>query len=544
MKFGRVPVGEAVGALLAHSVKVGGKAFKKGRHLSAEDVAALAADGAQDVVVARLEPHDLGEDEAAATVAAGLGGEHVSLSAAFTGRANLFAEARGVLVVDAPRLDRLNLVHESVTVATLPNYALVEPRQMLATIKIIPFAAPRAVVEECRAIGVEGGPLLRVAPFRRKRIGLIQTTLPGVKPTVLDKTVGTTRARIEAVGSILVCELRCAHEEDAIAAVIAETRDHDCGIVLIAGASAIVDRRDVLPAGIERAGGEVAHFGMPVDPGNLILMASLDGRPVVGLPGCARSPKLNGYDWVLQRLAADVPVTARDIMTMGLGGLLTEIPSRGLPRAEATEPGETAAPASAPRIAALVLAAGQSRRMGAANKLLSEVDGVPMLVGAVRTALASKARPVFVVTGHEAGRVRGALGDSKVTFVANPDYAGGLSTSLKAGIRAMGSDIDGVVVCLGDMPRVRPEHIDRLIAAFNPVEGRSICVPTFNGKQGNPVLWDRRYFQEMLALSGDVGAKHLIGANAESVVEVAMPDAGILLDVDTPQALAALERPA
>jgi molybdenum cofactor cytidylyltransferase len=198
---------------------------------------------------------------------------------------------------------------------------------------------------------------------------LIQTRLPGTKESVLDKTVAVTARRIDACGGRLVGEQRCAHAVDALAARI---RAVSADLVLIAGASAITDRRDVLPAAIEAAGGVVEHFGMPVDPGNLLLLARLGDRPVLGLPGCARSPKLNGFDWVLQRLAAGLPVGRADIMAMGVGGLLMEIPTRPQPR--------DGTPARPGVVAAIVLAAGQSRRMGPDNKLLALVDGRPIRV--------------------------------------------------------------------------------------------------------------------------------------------------------------------
>jgi molybdenum cofactor cytidylyltransferase len=538
VKFGRIPAREAAGALLAHSVKLPTGGFKKGRELSGDDVAKLLGAGIETVVAARLEPDDVLEDEAATVVAEAVCGENVSMTAAFTGRANLVAEAAGVVVLDRERLDRLNLVDESVTVGTLPAYGVVAPKQMVATVKIIPFAVPRATVDACAAIGREAGALLRVAPFRPKRVALVQTVLPGMKDRIFDKTAEITRARIEALGGEMVAELRCGHDEGEVADRLAEARVAKADIFLVAGASAIVDRRDVVPAGIERAGGRVVHFGMPVDPGNLILMGDWDGAPVVGLPGCARSPKLNGFDWVLQRLSADLPVGPREIMLMGPGGLLTDVPTRPLPRAEAIAED---APRE-PRITAVILAAGLSRRMGAANKLLAEVDGMPMLARVVDSVVASKAKPILVVTGHEAEAVRAALGDRPVTFVHNPAFAEGLAGSVKAGIDAVPPNADGAVVCLGDMPQVTGRHIDRLIAAFNPVEGRAICIPTWQGRQGNPVLWARRFFDEIMALSGDRGAKALIEEHGDQVAEVAVPDAGVALDIDTPEALASLAR--
>ncbi|HEX2115231.1 MAG TPA: molybdopterin-binding/glycosyltransferase family 2 protein [Alphaproteobacteria bacterium] len=535
MKFGEIPVADAVGAILAHSHRVAAGTLKKGRLLSAEDIAALQAAGIRAVIAARLEPDDVGEDAAAAAISRALAGDHLVVSAAFTGRANLYAARHGLAVIDAERVERLNLVDEAITVATLAPYTLVEPRQMVATIKVIPFAAPAASVEKCVSLGASA---VRIAPFARKAVGLIQTRLASVKPSVIANTVATTNARIAALGSQLVADAVCDHDQAAIAAQIDSFRARGCDVILVLGASAIVDRRDAIPAAVERAGGEVLHFGMPVDPGNLLLLGRIGAMPVLGLPGCARSPKLNGFDWVLQRLLADLPVSRTDIMRMGVGGLLTEIATRPLPRRTASP--EPSAVPRAPKIAAVILAAGRSSRMAPANKLLTEVEGQTMIARAVDAALGSQAGPVFVVTGHDSARVRQALGGQNVTIVENPAFADGLSASVRAGIGALPPDVDGAVFLLGDMPRVTATHIDRLIAAFNPDEGRTICVPTWRAKRGNPVLWSSRFFPEMRALEGDTGARGLIRQHAEQVCEVEMPDDGVLLDVDTPDALAAL----
>jgi molybdenum cofactor cytidylyltransferase len=536
VKFGETRLDEAEGAILAHSLKAGSRVLKKGRRLSAEDIAALQEAGFADVVAARLDPGDIGEDEAATLIAEAVAGPHLSVAAAFTGRVNLFAEADGVLVLDRARLDRLNLVDETATLATLPPYARLEPKQMVATVKIIPFAAPRDVVERCIAVARDGPPLLRLAPFEPHDIALIQTRTGGLKESILDKTDAVTEARVAALGSRLALKDRCPHATSDLAPRIRAALERGCDIVLIAGASAIVDRRDVIPAAIEAAGGRIEHFGMPVDPGNLMLLGRVGAVPVLGLPGCARSPKENGFDWVLQRLLAGVAVTQEDLMRMGAGGLLAEIPSRGQPRD--TTP-KSAAP-RAPKIAALILAAGQSRRMGSRNKLLAEIDGRPMVRRVADAVLAAGIRPAIAVLGHEAEQVRQALAGAELGFAENPDYALGLATSLRRGLAAVPDDVDGVLVCLGDMPLVGAAEIRRLVAAFNPVESRAIVVPTRLGKRGNPVLWARRFFAEMRGSAGDTGAKHLIGAHPEAVVEVEMPGDAVLVDIDTPQALAEL----
>ncbi len=539
MIFGPTSLDWAEGAILAHSLRLDGVVFKKGRILSAADVATLRGAGQTSVIAARLEADDVHEDAAATELAGAIMGIGLSATAAFTGRCNLLAEQRGLLVIDRERLDRLNQVDETLTVATLRPYEPVEPRQIAATVKVIPFAAPRAALDRCRQIAGET-PLIRVAAYLPRQVGLVQTSLPGTKPGLLDKTRQAVDARLSALDCAPAEELRCTHEETAVAQVIEALVADGCEIILVSGASAIVDRRDVVPAGMVRAGAAIDHFGMPVDPGNLILLAHRGETALIGLPGCARSPKVNGFDWVLQRLVAGIPVGRTDIMDMGAGGLLKEIANRPLPRAQAVA--EAAARvARAPRIATLVLAAGRSTRMGTANKLLADVGGRPMVRRVVDAARASQADPVVVVTGFEHDRVEAALASSEATLVHNPDYTAGLSTSLKRGVAALPEAVDGVVICLGDMPRVSAAVIDRLIAAFDPLEGRAICLSTWQGKRGNPVLIARRFFAEVQTIAGDVGAKALIGEYPEAVCEVAMTDDGVLCDVDTPEALAAIK---
>lgn len=545
MTFGEEAVEDAVGAILAHSLKAGVRMLKKGRVLTREDALALASAGIARVTVARLETGDIAEDEAADRLADACLGPLLARTRAATGRVNLSAETPGLLLLDRARIDRLNRLDEAVTLATLPPWSVVQPRDMVATVKIIPFAVDRRIVAAAVAIARQGGPLLEVRAFTGRKVGLVLTRLGATKESVLDGTVEATRDRVAALGAELLAEERCGHDTGEVAAALKRLKEAGARILLIAGASAVVDRRDVCPAAIVRAGGAIHHFGMPVDPGNLLCFGDLGGIPAVVLPGCARSPKLNGVDWVLQRLMADLRVGPKEIMGMGVGGLLKEIELRPLPRARAPDEDQGPAPKRGSRIAALVLAAGRSRRMAPLNKLLvKDATGKTMIARVVDNVLASRARPVIVVTGHEAEAVRTALPGREVVFVHNADYAQGLSSSLRVGIDALPPDVDAALVCLGDMPLVTAPMLDRLMAAFDPDEGREIVLPTFRGKQGNPMLWGRRFFAAMRQVTGDVGARHLAGEHGEAVHEVEMADDAVMRDFDTTEALAADPRAA
>ena len=529
MKFGPVPIAEAVGAILAHSVRHSTGVIRKGRALGDDDVATLRRDGIAEVVVARLGPDDVHEDAAAEQVARAIAGESVRVEPPFTGRSNLYAEAAGVFVADRALIDCINAVDPAITVATLAEYAAVEAGQMVATVKIIPFAVGQAALR--RVTDLAARPVTEVMAYRPLRVGLVATELPALKRSAMDKTRRLLDERLKPAGAAVMREDRVAHDTGKVAASLTEQKAQGADLLIVFGASAVVDAGDVIPAAIERAGGRVIRFGMPVDPGNLLVLGEIGDVPVIGAPGCARSPSENGFDWVLNRLLAGIDVTAGDIAGLGVGGLLMEIVTRPQPREEPPL-------AKHPNVAALLLAAGSSRRMGGPNKLVATIGGKPLVRIAADAALASAASSLTVVTGHRAAETEAALKGVRATFVNNPDHANGLSTSLRAGLAHIPADAEAVVVLLGDMPGVTPGMVDRVIGAYAPIKGAEIVVAGFAGQRGNPVLWSRRFFPELMAVEGDKGGRDVIAAHRDMVAEVDLGPAAAL-DVDTPAALAA-----
>ncbi|MGO4558939.1 molybdopterin-binding/glycosyltransferase family 2 protein [Rhizobiales bacterium 3FA27D7] len=527
MKFGPVPIDQAEGAILAHATNAGERRFRKAHRLEAADIAALQAAGVTEVVAAVLGARDLGEDAAAGAIARAMRHRDIEAKAATTGRVNLHALAAGVFTVDAAMIDAINAVDPAITIATLAHHAPVESGQMVATVKIIPFAVDRALVDAVLAI-CAGGEVFAVNAYRAIRLGVVQTVLPGVKPSVLDKTMRVTEARLARSGSRVTTERRVPHQAEAVAeAAGALARDND--MVVIFGASAMSDFADVVPAAIERAGGRVERAGMPVDPGNLLVLGRLNGKRIVGAPGCARSPKENGFDWVLDRLIAGLEVTGRDIAGMGVGGLLMEIPSR-------PEPRERPPAHAGERVHAVLLAAGRSSRMGGPNKLMALFDGKPLVRRTAERVLASKAVGTVVVSGHQRDRVRAALAGLDLAFTDNPDFADGLSTSLKAGIAALPASAAGALIVLGDMPGVASADLDRLIEAFAGSGGKAVVRASHDGRRGNPVLLPRSLFAAVAHLEGDTGARHLVETEGVEVIDVEI-GAGASVDVDTREAL-------
>ncbi|MGV6846744.1 MAG: molybdopterin-binding protein [Marinibacterium sp.] len=333
MIFGPVPVADAAGRILAHSLKVGQRRLRKGAVLSAEDVRALQDAGYGEVIVASLQHGDIDENTAASRIAAALLADPqnagLRVDAPFTGRVNLIADGPGVAIVDPAAIGAVNRVDPAITLATVARFQQVAPGGMVATIKVIPYgvADARVAAAESAARSGDGAPI-RLAPPAYQTAGLVMTVQAGGPDNAKGQAV--IDARLRALGLTLAQVVEVPHRAADVTRALSLI---DGDLVLILTASATSDIADVAPEAVRAAGGRIERFGMPVDPGNLLFLGCLGTRPVIGLPGCARSPVLNGADWVLSRVACGIEVTGDDIAAMGVGGLLKEIPTRPQPRA-------------------------------------------------------------------------------------------------------------------------------------------------------------------------------------------------------------------
>lgn len=531
MRFGALKLSEAEGSVLAHAVKAGDLRLPKGHLLTSADIAALAQAGIAEMIVAQPDRGDLLEDEAAARIAAAIAPDHLRFSAAATGRVNIYSRVHGLFVASRETIDRLNRIDPAITLACLADHVSVRPGDMVATIKIIPLALAGSLVEQAETL-LHTHTAFEVKPFAARNTALIATELPSLKRQVMDKTHAVLAARLRQSASQLTTEQRVAHTEDAVAAAIGDLKaDHD--LIVVFGASAVADSDDVIPAAIRRAGGVVDHVGMPVDPGNLIVLGRVGKVPVIGAPGCARSPRENGFDWVLDRILAGEWPSPHDITGLGVGGLLKEIPTRPQPR-------EPAAPMALRPVETVVLAAGRASRMGpeGGHKLLATFDGVPLIRRTVVSALAADIGRVIVVTGHREAEIRAALGGLPVTLVSNPDYLSGMASSLTSGLSALDPRAGGMLVMLADMPDITAADLRRLVDTFTAEGGGAVIRATAGGQRGNPVILPRQTFAAVGQLLGDVGARHIVERCGLPVIDVEL-GAAARLDLDTPEQIIA-----
>lgn len=532
MKFGDVKLSDAVGAVLAHSVNAGDRKLQKGRRLTAGDIDDLARSGVESVIAVLLEADDLLEDEAADRIARAIPGDRLTFSPATTGRVNVFAAVNGLFRASADVVNRLNRIDPAITLACLKDHAEVKAGDMVATVKIIPLAVSGAAVEQAVALLSSARPF-EVKCFTGRKVALIATELPSLKPSVMDKTRRLLDARLRPSGSRITVEHRVAHRAEAVAAGIRQVLAGN-EMIIVFGASAVADPDDVIPAAIRMAGGTVEQVGLPVDPGNLLVLGHIGATPVIGAPGCARSPKENAFDWVLARIFAGETPGYEELTGLGVGGLLMEIPTRPRPRlADAPEKG-------ALRVATVILAAGQASRMAASgrHKLLAEFGGVPLVRKSVETVLASRSDRAVIVTGYRAGDIEAAIAGLDCPIVHNPDYATGMASSLKAGLAAVRDEADGLMVMLADMPGIEAGDLDRLVDAFHAEEGQAIIRAVSDGKRGNPVILPRSTFEALSKLEGDIGARPVIEKSGLPIIDVEIGVAA-QLDTDTPEEIVA-----
>ena len=527
MWFGKLPVEQCQGCVLAHSVKVAGKRIAKGTLLNDELIRQLADSGISHPVVARPGANDINENEAASLLAAAAIKESVGVRTdkAHTGRMNIYASCDGLLSYRTDAVVAANSISEDITLSVLSPDQWVLTGRMIASAKIIPYAVDRDDLNN--AAKLLGDTALRVIKARQGNAVLIQTTLPSLKATTLDKTKTVTAQRLQSRSMTLSQEFRCDHTPQALVECLEKSVALAPDLILIVGASAISDRKDVLPDAVVQSGGTVQRVGIPVDPGNLLMLAQHGSTQILGLPGCARSPKHNGFDLLLDRMVCDLPVTDQWLNSLCVGGLLDEVHSRPQPRV--ADGGEQ-------KIAALILAAGSSRRAGSVNKLLHEYNGKSMLCSVVESVQASAVSASVLVTGHQADEVEKAVQQYGIETRYCASYASGMAHSIATGISALQKH-DAVLVCLGDMPHISSEVINQIISAGEGSIIDKIFIPVCEGQRGNPVMIGRSFFDALLQNEGDIGARYLIQQYPEKITEVEISSDSVLRDYDTSEAL-------
>lgn len=527
MKFGPISIENAEDCILAHSMEINDTRLRKGTVLNSEHISILKCAGHQSVVVAQLEDGDVHENDAATQLGRALLSSNLQLLKAEAGRANLTARYDGVCKINEQHIMHLNTVDEAITVATLAANTSVTAGQLVATIKIIPFSVHQDKLLSASKIA-RNHPI-QVLPFQATDAVLILTHSVDSKPNkkLNEKAISTLEWRLRQRHSHLAAIKVITHDENSLSTALDAICAKHQGPIFILGVSAIVDRKDVVPSAVQKSGGVIKRLGMAVDPGNLTLVAELQGRPVIGLPGCARSPKLNGFDWVLDHVLTGQSYNEQEWAAMAVGGLLKEINSRPKHR-------ETNTQKTALKITAAVLAGGLSRRMGKENKLLQPYKGKALIEHILCALKGTSLHRPFVVTGHQADDIKQLADQHGFPTTHCETFMTGMSETLKSAVKTAAAS-DGIIICLGDMPGISAQHLNLLLNAFEQSQGQHICIASHQGKRGNPVLLPKSLYADVVLLEGDQGARSLFHKHRDIIELVEVGDDAIFFDVDSPR---------
>lgn len=522
----------AIGQLIAHGQYLDDGKIQKGTILSEEDILKLQKANIKKLTCAIPEDGDVNENIAASRLASALNTSGIKTDPAATGRVNFYSKTIGLIRYDYNLVRKFNSIDEAITLALVPHNQLLANNNMAATLKIIPFFVKEETLKRAENLLSEFGGFT-FHPLSPRKVWLIQTKLAGQKDRLFDITKKVTEARLKPLGADLIGETRTKHSVDEVAKAINLAKSNSAEIILISGGTAIIDRNDIIPEGIKFSGGNVDHFGLPVDPGNLLLLGHFDKTRIIGMPGCSRSPKLNGLDWILHLEMAGITLDKNELADLASGGLLMEIASRPLPRKLVGHSQDRQ------KIAGIILAAGELSRMGSANKLLQEIDGVPMIRKVTEEMLATSLSSVSLILGHDAEIVANTVKDLPVKFIFNPEYRQGQSQSIRYAVESLNKDITDVLISLGDMPLVNAKLINQLIDNHFelPNSNSYITLPEYKSKRGNPVIWGKAFFEELKALSGDEGGRALFEAHPTAINPYLVCEDSILKDVDTEEML-------
>tara|TARA_B100000686_G_C16802814_1_gene987378 strand:- start:1665 stop:3245 length:1581 start_codon:yes stop_codon:yes gene_type:complete len=519
MFFGNISLDKSEGNILAHTLNINNKRFSKGKIILKEDIKFLKNNGFKSIICAVPNKNDIHEDKIAKILGKLFVNNSIVTEDPHTGRVNILANKSGLIIIDEKVINKFNATSDSITIATLNNYSKINKGDMIATIKIIPFYVSLLILKKISNSYLKK--TITIHPFKQKNVGLILSHSEKENSKLNQISIKRINDRLNLLNSSLTKIITCKHDTYEISKNIKILKKQPIDLILILGASAIVDIKDKIPKAIQLAKGCIIRFGMPVDPGNLLLLGKIKNIPVIGLPGCARSPSLNGFDWVLERLLVDKNISSQNISNMGVGGLLKTI-------------NKNKTKIKKYNISNIILAAGQSKRMKDKNKLLLDINNKKMIQNVIDSAINSNANNNIVVVGYQYQKIEKYIKDN-ITITMNKEYKKGLSSSLKKGISTLPEDCDAVIIILGDMPKINTHLINSLINGFNPNDNKYIVTPTYNGKRGNPILIGRKYFPDILKLKGDIGAKDILNKNSKYIHKIPQKNSSSLIDIDTNQ---------
>ena len=525
MKIFEKDIQETFGCLLMHSVFLEDGRIRKGKIIDKNDIAMMERSDIEKVQVGELEDDDIGENAASGLIAKAIATNQFSVSPTLSGKTNITSIADGLIEIDEGNVTKLNNLSPNIAVSTLNNHDVVYRGDHTVSVKIISFVISSSDLDKILNF-LKKNKIVKLKKFKSMRFGVIYTIAKNEKRSLIEKTKKSIMSRIGNYNSTIMDERVLPHNSASIKNNVVELLENNINCILLFLSTSVTDVNDIVPTVINDLGGKINSFGMPVDPGNLTLSGKINDVDIIVAAGSARSDSLNGFDWHLNCLHANIEVSQEMVNSLGVGGLLKDI-DFAVKRKRVSKTIDT----KKSNIAAVVLCAGESKRMGNRNKLLLKVAGKSLIKNYIDNISKSNVSEIVIVTGYQSIEIERELEGYDVKFIHNEKYREGMSTSLNTGINSLSKNINAAIICLPDMPMIGIYEINKLIEYYNPKIGNEICIATYNDQRGNPVLWDRKYFKKLMQIKGDKGGRYLLPKFLEQSVEVVLGEA-VAFDVD------------
>ena len=530
MRFGEFPVYDALGVELAYPVTCQGKVFPAGHAMTANDLRLFRQDGIQNVVGCLLTSDDIRPDIACDMILKSLVGDHLRYTHPENGYSEIYADKDGLFVVSPERLFRFNAHDENISTACLAPFMPVYKNQLIASLRLSGPAFPADVVNAAVDKITGQGPLFKIAPYALCRIGYVQTVMHRGDIPVLEEDALNRRFGVYGFG--VVHFETCAHQSEHVEKAVRNAIDAGAEVVLVQSPAAPISRNDVVPSAFKEAAGDIDRLGWPMDPGLSVVIGHKNDVKLIGF--AEKDFETPAMDRLMRFLATRSLPPAEDFPSFAPGSLSIE----RLIQIFTPDPEKNSIAGGALDVVVIlgivVLAAGSSRRMIGSNKLLENVQGLPMIERVVQSALLSRAAYVLVVTGYDARFIEQRLANYDVKIVRNPDYSSGVLSSVRLGLSVLPPDVAGAVVLPADMPGFTSAYIDRLIDCFDAKAKRKpVCMPVYDGVRHNPVLWPRDLFKTVKIIPEDAHWMPPLIEHSDYIVEMPVEDDLPLSDINT-----------
>lgn len=535
MKYGEFKINQSEGVILCSDIALGGFFLPKGHKVTQEDIALFKGFDIYSIFGVLFEDGDVDFKVAQQQIAAQICGSGLGFANDADGICRIVAGYDGVFVADDIRLDKFNGFNDKVVLNVIKPYTAVKSGEVVAELEVVAPLIEEKDVDDIifRLSGNEN--LLSVSKIKEKKAVLLYPHLLNdeAENKHFTSVVMKLVTNLADVGLVFEREVSSRYNKDAVADSLFDAYALGADVVFVLSPLKSVGRHDVIASAVSAAVDEIVNFSVPVVSASELILAQKDETKVIVIPFAYDTIDSSETDRLIKRAVFSEYLSEAMFVRKHAGHIFKGIAVDEKMQKRLIMPkGQSAADKA--DIGIVVLAAGQGRRAGL-NKLMTEgKNGEPLFLKAVYAAIASKARPVFVVTGYRHEELEEWLEKLDVNVLYNPSYTTGIRTSIAMGLKSVPSSCDGAILLPADMPGVEASDLNKLITKFDKTADKQLCVLTHKGVKSNPVLWSKSLYDKADIVPENAAMRAVFVEHADYTKAIEIKDAKKLRDVNFP----------